>query len=277
VRGGFATPANERGGVILDVLVEEIDGLASRDDVLGFELSLGGAECEGRAYFHRGQTHEKSEGWQIPSPVRGLTHGVRDLNRLIQTNFRSQTIATARPGSVPQDPEADGTGRDRVRRARLLLAQSRTREAKALLVELEEIAGVRADPYYASVLPALARAALTLGEPELAARLTDGVQPSRPLFEHALITAHAQLAEAGGDHAEAAVLFAEAAERWREFGNVVERAYTLLGQGRCLSAIGDLSGKEPLFVARELFASMGFAPAVAETDALLGRAEAAAR
>jgi hypothetical protein len=127
------------------------------------------------------------------------------------------------------------------------------------------------------VLPALARAALTLGEPELAARLTDGVQPSTPLFEHALITAHAQLAEAGGDHAEAAVLFAEAAERWREFGNVVERAYTLLGQGRCLSAIGDLSGKEPLFVARELFASMGFAPAVAETDALLGRAEAAAR
>jgi hypothetical protein len=92
-----------------------------------------------------------------------------------------------------------------------------------------------------------------------------------------LCAARAQLAEAGGEHARAATLYAEAAERWREFGNVPERAYALLGQGRCLSAIGDASANEPLFVARELFASMGFAPAVAETDALIGSAEAAAR
>ena len=48
----------------------------------------------------------------------------------------------------------------------------------------------------------------------------------------------AQLAEAGGDEAEAAVLYAEAAERWRGFGNVRERAYALLGQGRCLVGLG---------------------------------------
>jgi class 3 adenylate cyclase len=158
----------------------------------------------------------------------------------------------------------------------LLLAQGRTREAKALLLELDEMAGVRADPYYASVLPALVRAALTLGEPELAARLADGVQPSTPLFEHALCAIRPQLAEAAGDRAEAAVLYAGAAERWHEFGNAPERAYALLGQGRCLSTNGDATAERPLLEARQLFASMAFAPAVAEVDGLLGSPEAAA-
>ena len=49
----------------------------------------------------------------------------------------------------------------------------------------------------------------------------------------------AQLAEAAGDHAEAVTLYAEAAERWRKFGNVPEHAYALLGQGRCLAALGE--------------------------------------
>ena len=55
-----------------------------------------------------------------------------------------------------------------------------------------------------------------------------------------------------------------------------ERAYALLGQGRCLAALGKPEAEEPLLAARELFASMGFTPALAETDALQARAEAAA-
>ena len=77
-------------------------------------------------------------------------------------------------------------------------------------------------------------------------------------------------------HAEAAALYAEAAERWREFGNVPERAYALLGQGRCLAALGQPEAQEPLREARELFASMGYRPALAETDALLEQTTAAA-
>ena len=114
------------------------------------------------------------------------------------------------------------------------------------------------------------------GEPELAARLVGGVEPLTPLVEHALCACRAQLAEAAGEHADAAASYAEAAERWREFGNVPERAYALLGQGRCLRALGDASAESPLLEARELFASMGFAPALAEVDALLGPTEAAA-
>jgi hypothetical protein len=66
----------------------------------------------------------------------------------------------------------------------------------------------------------------------------DGVEPRTPLAEHALTASRAQLTEAAGDHTQAASLYAEAAERWQEFGNVPERAYALLGQGRCLVALG---------------------------------------
>ena len=120
------------------------------------------------------------------------------------------------------------------------------------------------------------RTALALRQPELANRLVDGVEPRTPLAEHALCASSAQLAEAAGDYAEAVVLYAEAAERWREFGNVPERAYALLGQGRCLAALGQPEAREPLGEARELFASMGYRPALADTETLLEQTTAAA-
>jgi hypothetical protein len=46
-------------------------------------------------------------------------------------------------------------------------------------------------------------------------------------------------------------------------------AYALLGQGRCLAALGKPEAEEPLREAKELFASMGYGPALAETEALL--------
>ena len=55
-----------------------------------------------------------------------------------------------------------------------------------------------------------------------------------------------------------------------------EHAYALLGQGRCLAALSKPDAEAPLRAARELFASMGYKPALAETDALLGKSEAAA-
>jgi hypothetical protein len=54
------------------------------------------------------------------------------------------------------------------------------------------------------------------------------------------------------------------------------RAYALLGQGRCLAALGKRDAERPLLEARELFASMGYKPALFETEALLGSADAAA-
>lgn len=88
--------------------------------------------------------------------------------------------------------------------AQLLLGQGRPQQAQALLAELEELAGKRADTYYGTVLSQLVRTALAVEDPELATRLIDGVEPQTPLFEHALCACRAQLAEARGEQANQA-------------------------------------------------------------------------
>ena len=119
------------------------------------------------------------------------------------------------------------------------------------------------------------RVVLALDDPSLA-RLPTSVEPVTPVSVHALASAQAQLAEAADRHAGAAQLYHDAAERWRQFGNIPERAYALLGEGRCPAALRDSRGEEPLCEAHELFASMGYKPAVAETEALLAQDETAA-
>ena len=78
------------------------------------------------------------------------------------------------------------------------------------------------------------------------------------------------------DGTEAGTTRVKDASRWQEFGNVPEPAFALLGQGRCLLALGELGAEVPLAAARALFASMGYRPALAETEALLEQAAAPA-
>jgi hypothetical protein len=143
------------------------------------------------------------------------------------------------------------------------------------LAELEQSAGACESPYYGRELAAMMRTAHGAGDTALAMRLMDGLEPRYPLDEHALCGARAQLAEQAGDHAGAASLYAEAAVRWDEFGNVPERAHALLGQGRCLLAAEPPTAQQPLLDARDLFASMGYKPALAVTEALLEQTAAA--
>jgi class 3 adenylate cyclase/tetratricopeptide (TPR) repeat protein len=159
---------------------------------------------------------------------------------------------------------------------RLLLAGGQSDQARVLLVELDQAAGSREDPYYASCLPELVRGALALDDAGLAERLTAGVEPTNQLSRHALASSRAQLVEAASEHDRAARLYADAAEWWRQFGNAPERAYALLGQGRCLLALGRPGAEVPLVEARELFTSMDYKPALAETEALLAQTTAAA-
>ena len=121
----------------------------------------------------------------------------------------------------------------------------------------------------------MVRTALAIGDAALAGRLADGLEPRYPLDEHALCAARSALAEHAVKLEEAAALYAEAASGWQEFGNVPERAYALLGQGRCQRALGRPGAEQPLLEARELFATMGYKPALAETAALLGETGAA--
>jgi hypothetical protein len=98
------------------------------------------------------------------------------------------------------------------------------------------------------------------------------------LDQHAEVTARALLAEQDGEHAEAAALFADAAGRWERFEVPWERAQALLGQGRCLLALGrPAEGEQALAAARDLFASLGASPVLADANRLLAEATAMVR
>jgi hypothetical protein len=159
--------------------------------------------------------------------------------------------------------------------AALRVGLAGTTGALALLAELERIPNVRSESNYASSLPEAVRTALAAGDPDLAARLIEGVEPIYPLHEHALATVRALLLEHHGSPADAAELFADAALRWERFEMPWEQAQALLGQGRCLLATGrHVQASEPLRRARKVFTELGAKPAVSDTDALLERATA---
>jgi hypothetical protein len=137
---------------------------------------------------------------------------------------------------------------------------------------LQRVTDIHHDPYYSIVLPALARAALQIGDPDLVARLADNIPETLPIQHNALATARALQAEASGNHNRAAHLHGDAASRWQRFGDVLEQAHALLGEGRCLSQLGDPAADQPLRQARALFTEMGARPRVAECDTLIAQA-----
>jgi class 3 adenylate cyclase/tetratricopeptide (TPR) repeat protein len=189
---------------------------------------------------------------QAPSP-EPMLRAARDSGEL-------QHMAEAVAGAAP-----------------LLHAQGHPEQARLLLREIERIGGsARIDPFYAGVLTTLVRSALALDDTNLADSLTQGVQPVTPLHQYALAASKAQLAEAAGSPSQAATVYADAAGRWQQFGNLPERAYALLGQGRSLHTLGDPAAHEPLTEARELFSALGYKPALNETETLLQQTQAAA-
>jgi len=145
-------------------------------------------------------------------------------------------------------------------------------QASALLGELVQLSFSPNDPYYVAAVPELIRTALAAGQPALAERMLEGVEPITPRHDYALQTASALLAEARGELDEAAALYAEAAERWQRLGVVPEHAQALLGEGRCLLALGRSEAATRLESARELLRALGARPLIAETDELLGKA-----
>jgi len=68
--------------------------------------------------------------------------------------------------------------------------------------------------------------------------------------------------------------FADAAAGWPGFEMPYEEAQALLGQGRCLVALGRApEAAAPLAAAREIFARLGAKPALAETGEWLARSD----
>ena len=160
--------------------------------------------------------------------------------------------------------------------ARLRLIRGEPAQAHALIQELDELTNDHTG--LSLYLPGLLRVLIALGALPLAQRFIAPIEATAgpPVDYHDLTSAKAQVAEAEGEYETAANLYADAAKRWHQFGNVPEHAYALLGHGRSLRALGDLGAEQPLAEAKELFASMGYQPALAETDALLVESQSAA-
>lgn len=93
---------------LIDKLVEELR-LKGRDDIKGFELSLGATESTGYLYFNIG-AEKNVEKWQILSPIKPYGYGVKAMNRFIQEKFRSSCIKLAedfRKKSIPKPYGSD--------------------------------------------------------------------------------------------------------------------------------------------------------------------------
>jgi tetratricopeptide (TPR) repeat protein len=156
-------------------------------------------------------------------------------------------------------------------------AVGEARAAAPLLAELEHVPDVRHTLDYLRSLPDLVRAAIAVGDADLGRRLADGLEPVYQLDQHAAVTTRALLAEQHGTHTEAAALFTDAAGRWERFEVPWEQAQALLGQGRCLLSLGrPAEAREPLHAARDIFASLGANPVLADANRLLAEATALA-
>jgi len=84
------TTPDELRGQLLRAFQRHL-GLSNASDVAGFDNALGLDE-RGWVPF---ESPEGSERWQILSPVRMHPHGVRDINRWVQRQFRARELEAA--------------------------------------------------------------------------------------------------------------------------------------------------------------------------------------
>ncbi len=140
-----------------------------------------------------------------------------------------------------------------------------------LTAEFEEV--TREPQFRLTHLPDAVRICVVAGAMERGRSLLSGRKLSAAGFRHALLTAKAVLAEGAGELDQALQLYEDAVQRWTEFGSVLEQAQTLLGQGRCLAALGRPEDAVlALEEAKAIFARLRAAPLEAEVNRLLAEA-----
>jgi len=150
--------------------------------------------------------------------------------------------------------------------------------AVGFVEEIEQATRGISDFHRARFLDELAAVCVEAGDLDLVRRLVDSIRMTAGRAGHSLVGARAVLAEADGDPKAALLLFEEAAKRWADYGFVFGRGLALFGSARCLLALGRSTDATPvLHEARDIFAGLEAAPALAEVDALLGDQPAAAR
>ena len=144
-------------------------------------------------------------------------------------------------------------------------------EALTLLEEIAATPGILDAPSVPAWLPWWIRAAIDLGEPDLAAQIVGAFEPRFPLGQFARTAARAALVEVQQGPSSALTAYLDVINQARTFGSVIEEGFARLGHGRCLVRLGRTAeAVDGLQHARIMFASLGARPALAEIDSLLG-------
>jgi len=217
--------------------------LGHAEDVLAWDrgdepsqLSIGALPMKARVLLWRGETAEAS-GLELD--YLPLSREIGDPQMLVPA------LATA---------------------AAARLARGDTAAALALVEELEAVTYRGTLTERVRELPAAARIrAAAKAAPAGLALLPADDEVFFARGRHSVASARAALTEATGELEEALNLYSTAAEGWRTFGCVPERAQALLGQGRCLLGLGRRAEAAPLArEAHELATSLGALPLIAE-------------
>ncbi len=188
----------------------------------------------------------------------------------VATDLPDRLARMARRSSRP-DLAAGGLGTAAI----LLVARAEPAAAAELMEELATTTGLEGSSELANYLAPIVRGSVNIDRPDLGERLAARLLPRYKSAEHALAASQAVLAEAHGETEQAVVAYADAIERWQEFGVVPEQGFALLGHGRCLLALSrNAEAKASLSAARDIFARCGMLPALAQTDELLAKATA---
>jgi class 3 adenylate cyclase/tetratricopeptide (TPR) repeat protein len=159
-----------------------------------------------------------------------------------------------------------------------LAGQASGNQPAALELAAEYETAVRARPGEAGwhwgwwFLADLVRVCVAAGELDRAAALAGDAQPTVLRHRLSVLAARAVLAEARGEHHQAAARYAKAADGWQAYGHLLEHGQALLGLGRCRLALRQPGTEQPLTQARQLFARLHATPLLAETDHWLGQA-----
>jgi class 3 adenylate cyclase/tetratricopeptide (TPR) repeat protein len=123
--------------------------------------------------------------------------------------------------------------------------------------------------YLGLYIAGLVRTCMATDQHALASQLIDHAPTRAARHQYARLTAQAVLAETQGDLHKAARLYEQMAEKWTQYGHVLERGQGLLGAGRCLVRLNRPQAAPKLQDARTSFATLGARPLLAETDAWL--------
>jgi len=154
-------------------------------------------------------------------------------------------------------------------------AQGRIKQAVALVAELDNLTREH-HGWRARFLPSAVRILVSAGQVHEADESMAGMVVSAARDQYSLLTGNALVTEATGHIEEACKLHEEAAQRWTDYGFVLEEGQARLALGRCLITLGEpVTATAPLQKARAIFERLGAVPLLNDVDRFLENVQAA--